>query len=125
VLGLTVSCIGLIIETIADYQKFNFKNDPNNQGKWIQSGIWKYSRHPNYFGELLVWWGLFIITIGYLSGALWLTILCPIYLTILLRFITGVPTLEKIYDQKYKDNEDYQRYKESTSLIFPLPPKIK
>jgi steroid 5-alpha reductase family enzyme len=122
VLGLTVSCIGLIIETIADYQKFSFKNDPNNQGKWIQSGIWKYSRHPNYLGELLVWWGLFIIAIGYLSGALWLTILGAIYLTILLRFITGVPTLEKEYNQKYKDNEDYQRYKESTSLIFPLPP---
>lgn len=123
VLGLIVSCAGLIVETIADYQKYTFKNQPNNRGKWIQSGLWKYSRHPNYFGEMLVWWGLFIVAIGYLTGAMWLTILGPIYLTLLLLFVTGVPTLEKKYDQNYKDNEDYQRYRENTSLIFPLPPK--
>jgi steroid 5-alpha reductase family enzyme len=124
-LGLFVSSIGLIIETTADYQKYVFKNDPNNRGTWIQSGIWKYSRHPNYFGEMLVWWGLFIIGIGYRSEVYRLTILSPIYLTLLLLFVSGVPTLEKKYDQRYKDNEDYQQYKESTSLIVPLPPKTK
>jgi len=120
-----VSGIGLILETIADYQKYTFKNDPTNHGKWIQCGLWKFSRHPNYFGELLVWWGLFIIAFGFLTGALWLTILGPIYLTLLLLFVSGVPTLENKYDQRYKDNGDFQRYKESTSLIIPLPPKNK
>lgn len=125
VIGTLVCGIGLVIETIADYQKYVFKNKPTNRDKWIQSGLWRYSRHPNYFGEMLVWWGLFIIASSYLSGMLWLTILAPIYLTILLLFISGVPTIEKKYDHKYKDNQDYQRYKNSTNLIVPLPPKSK
>ena len=125
VIGILVCGIGVVIETIADYQKYVFKNKPINRDKWIQSGLWRYSRHPNYFGEMLVWWGLFIIASAYLSGLLWLTILAPIYLTMLLLFVSGVPTIEKKYDHQYKDNQDYQHYKNSTSLIVPLPPKTK
>jgi steroid 5-alpha reductase family enzyme len=122
-LGVIIWFIGLTIETIADWQKFLFKNDPDNKGKWIESGTWKYSRHPNYFGEMTLWWGIFIFSIPFQSGVSWLTIAGPIFITYILLFSSGIPTLEKKYDVRYKDNKDYQDYKKRTSLLIPLPTK--
>ncbi len=122
--GLAVWAVGLIIETIADWQKFKFKNNPENKGKWTDIGLWKYSRHPNYFGEILCWIGLFIAVLPYLSGLRYLFIVSPVYITSLLLFVSGIPPLEKRYDQKYGDDRKYQQYKSSTSLLIPWFKKV-
>lgn len=122
-IGFLIWALGLGIETVADAQKFAFKNKPENKDRWIETGVWAWSRHPNYFGEMLVWWGLWLAVIVSLrAGYLW-TIIGPIYITFLLLFVSGVPTLEKKYDERYRKNTDYQAYKKRTSLIIPLPPK--
>lgn len=123
VLGIIIWAFGLLIETVSDWQKFGFKNNPKNKNLWIQSGLWKYSRHPNYFGEMLVWWGIFIFAIPSLQGLSWLTIFGPIFITYILIFVSGIPLLEKRYDTKYTDNKKYQKYKNRTSILIPLTPK--
>lgn len=120
--GFLIWAVGFVLETVADYQKFVFKQQ--NKNMWISSGVWKYSRHPNYLGELFCWWGIFLFVVPYLSGWEYLTIIGPIWITILLLFITGVPTIEKRYDKKYKSNKKYQEYKCSTGLLFPKPSSI-
>jgi steroid 5-alpha reductase family enzyme len=120
-IGAFIAVLGLLIETIADQQKFNFKNE--NPKKWADIGLWKYSRHPNYFGEMLVWWGIFVFVAPYLEGLEYLVLAGPLWITTLLLFITGIPTIESRYDKKYADNSEYQEYKRKTSLLIPLPPK--
>ena len=110
-----------MIETIADHQKFVFKN--KNPKKFIKSGLWKYSRYPNYFGEMLLWWGLFIMITPYLGGISLLTIIGPIFITFILLFVSGIPMLEKSYNQKYGKDKEYQEYKRSTSKLIPWFPK--
>jgi len=119
--GLVISLLGIIIEGIADMQQFNFRNNPANKDHWTDVGLWKYSRHPNYFGEMLMWWGLFVYILPYLSGANLLAIISPLYITGLLMFVSGVPILEKKNDERYKGNAEYKRYKDSTSLVILLP----
>ncbi len=121
ILGLFIYLIGLSVETIADWQKFNFKKKKENRDKWINSGIWKYARHPNYFGEMLVWWGIFITCLNYLEGIEFLTIIGPIFISLMLRFVSGVPTIEKRYEEKFGDNKEYRKYKENTRLLIPFP----
>lgn len=116
-IGFFVWAIGLIIETIADYQKFTFTN--KNKGKWISTGLWKYSRHPNYLGELFVWWGIFLYVFPSLSELGFLTILGPIFITILLLFVSGIPILERKADKKYGKNNEYLSYKKKTGILFP------
>jgi steroid 5-alpha reductase family enzyme len=120
-LGIVVWFFGLVIETIADWQKFTFKNKPKNKNLWISSGLWTYSRHPNYFGEILVWWGIFIFVSPLLSGWFWVTVVGPIFITSLLLFVSGIPPLEKRYQKKYANNKAYQEYRRKTSLLIPLP----
>ncbi len=122
-IGVAMWAVGLLIESVSDWQKFQFKQNSVNADKWIGSGLWKYSRHPNYFGELLCWWGIFMMVVPQLDGWSWITIAGPLTITILLLFISGIPTLEKKYDQKYAHNRDYQRYKQTTSLLIPWPTK--
>ena len=117
-IGLCIGLLGLIIETISDIQKFNFKSKEVNANKWIETGLWKYSRHPNYLGELMFWWGLFISIFNNLNGLEYLTILGPVTITLLIVFVTGIPLLEKNYNERYKDNEEYKRYKSSTNKLF-------
>ena len=88
----------------------------------MDTGLWRYSRHPNYFGELLVWWGVFVFVAGDLSGARWITILGPIAITFLLLRVTGIPTLEASAARKWGDNADYQAYVRRTSRLVPWPP---
>jgi len=121
--GVVIWVLGLLMETISDWQKFTFKNNPQNKNLWIQSGLWKYSRHPNYFGEILCWWGIFIFTLPFIQGSSWLTIIGPIFITLILLFVSGIPPLEKRYDSKYADNKKYQEYKKRTSILIPLPRK--
>lgn len=123
VLGFAMFILGFIIETFADAQKFRFRRSQANRGRWVDVGLWKYSRHPNYFGEILLWWGLFIVVAPALSGLAWLSILGPLSITLLLLFVSGIPLLEKSADKKYGENPGYWKYKESTSLLIPLPVK--
>lgn len=124
VIGAVVTLIGLSIETIADAQKFAFKNNPANKNSWIATGIWKYSRHPNYFGEILVWIGVYLIVLPSLtvSSALF-ALLSPLYITSLLLFVSGIPLLEKSADERWGKDPKYQEYKEVTSVLIPLPNK--
>ena len=122
-IGSFIWTLGILIESFADQQKFEFKNNPKNKDKWIETGIWKYSRHPNYFGEMLCWWGIYTITLPYLRGFEHIVIIGPLFISFLLLFVSGIPTLEKKYDEKYKDDPAYQDYKNRTSLLLPLPKK--
>ena len=118
-IGLGISILGVLLETIADYQKFVFKNKEENRGKWISTGLWKYSRHPNYLGEILMWVGVFIYSVVYINDIAILTVISPIYITYLLVGVSGIPTLEKQYDKKYSNNSEYLKYKENTGKLFP------
>ena len=121
ILGIIIFATGLTVEAIADWQKFQFKLDPQKKNKWTNTGLWHYARHPNYFGEMLCWWGIFIIATPFLSGLSWLTISSPIFITILLRYVSGIPLLEKRYAQKFANNPEYRQYLSSTNLLLPLP----
>jgi steroid 5-alpha reductase family enzyme len=121
-LGAAVWAVGLAIETIADYQKYAFKSREENKGRFIASGLWSWSRHPNYFGEMLCWWGIFIYTVPVLSGWLWLAIAGPLFITFILLFVSGIPPLEKYADERFGNDPNYKDYKSRTSLLVPLPP---
>lgn len=116
-LGVFIWFTGWIFETVADYQLLKFKRRPENKGVVMNKGLWRYSRHPNYFGETLVWWGIFIISLS--SGNWFVSILSPLLITFLLLKVSGVTMLEK----RYEGNDKYAEYKRKTSPFFPLPPK--
>ncbi|UYV78891.1 hypothetical protein LAZ67_17000158 [Cordylochernes scorpioides] len=111
--GMVVFVVGLLCESIADFQKFRFKENPSTKGKWcnseiqfltVVSGLWFYSRHPNYFGEVMVWWGVWLIALNVISRPLdWVTILSPIFTSAIILFLSGVPLLEKAADDRYRD----------------------
>jgi len=112
-LGLVVFGTGFFFETVADYQLSEFKKKPGNQGKIMTTGLWELCRHPNYFGEALVWWGISFYTLNLPMG--WMTLISPIIMTLLLRFVSGVPMLEK----KYSGRPDWEEYKRKTAAFVP------
>jgi steroid 5-alpha reductase family enzyme len=127
-----VSCVGIAlwasgfgIEAASDAQKRAFRDAPGNTGRWIESGLWKYSRHPNYFGESLLWWGLFFVALPSLSGYALIAIADSVAITLLLLFVSGIPPLEKSAEQKYGNNPAYLEYKRRTSVFLLLPPRDK
>ena len=117
IIGGIIWLIGFYFEAISDMQMFNYKKNPANKGKVMKYGLWKFTRHPNYFGEATMWWGIFLIAIP--SGYWYLSLLSPIVITLLIIKVTGVELLEK----KYKDNAEYQEYIRKTSSFIPMPPK--
>jgi steroid 5-alpha reductase family enzyme len=121
-LGFLVWLIGFGIEVIADQQKSRFRADPNNSRNFINTGLWSWSRHPNYFGEILLWIGVTIIAIPVLSGWQWLTLISPLFVVVLLTRVSGVPMLEKSADEKWGGQADYEEYKARTSLLILWPP---
>ncbi len=118
-LGLAVWIIGFYFESVSDKQMAEFKKDPANKGHIIKTGLWKYSRHPNYFGEATMWWGIFLLSLSVPLG--WSGIISPLTITLLLLYVSGVPMLEK----KYKDNPEFQEYAKVTSKFFPWLPQKK
>jgi steroid 5-alpha reductase family enzyme len=121
--GAVIWAIGFAIEVASDAQKYAFRNDPKNKGRWIRSGLWKYSRHPNYFGETLLWWGLFVLALPSLPASALFTLLGPVFITLLLLFVSGVPLLEKSAEEKHGKDPEYQAYKRRTSLFVLMPPR--
>lgn len=113
IFGMIIWVIGFYFETTADYQLSKFKKDPNNKGKLLTTGLHQYTRHPNYFGEATMWWGIYVIGLSVSKG--YLMIISPIVITGLVRFVSGVPLLEKHYENR----EDYQAYAKVTPIFFP------
>lgn len=117
--GWTVFAAGLVIEWVADRQKFAFKSRTDNSGKFMQSGLWSRSRHPNYFGEMLIWWGMGLASSAFFRSFEFLYLAGPLFITIMLRYVSGVPLLEKQADKKWGEQQEYREYRASTPLIIP------
>ena len=118
--GLAIYLLGLIIESFADYQKYTFINNEDNKGMWIDSGLWKYSRHPNYLGEMMVWIGVYIFTLSSLTGRLpFIMLASPLFIILLLIFGSGIPMLEKSANKRWGDNPKYQEYKKRVGVLLP------
>lgn len=122
-IGLIIWLAGFAIEVMADYQKTQFRKNRANQGKFIQSGLWAWSRHPNYFGEIVLWIGVAVIAAPVLSGWQWVTMLSPLFVIVLLMRVSGVPLLEAKADKKWGEDAAYQAYKANTPVLIPRPPK--
>jgi steroid 5-alpha reductase family enzyme len=117
--GLAIWMLGFYFESVGDSQLAKFMKDPLNKGKLMTSGLWKYTRHPNYFGEVTQWWGMWIIALSVPSG--FIAIIGPLTITVLILKISGIPMLEK----RMQLNPDFEAYKRRTSVFFPLPPKTE
>jgi steroid 5-alpha reductase family enzyme len=120
-IGFLVWVFGFAIEVVADAQKSRFRAVPQNKGRFIHTGLWARSRHPNYFGEIVLWIGVAIIALPILRGWQWVTLISPVFVTVLLTRISGVPMLEKRADEKWGGQEDYEAYKERTPVLIPRP----
>eukprot|EP00347_Sterkiella_histriomuscorum_P014065 403362293 len=112
-IGAFVWLFGFVFELVADRQMKQFREDPSNRGKLIKVGLWRYSRHPNYFGEAVLWWGIYLIACSVEYG--WITFFSAGFITFLLRFVSGVPLLE----EKYKNRPDFQVYMKETNIFVP------
>jgi steroid 5-alpha reductase family enzyme len=119
IVGFLVWIFGFAFEVIADAQKSRFNADPTNKGKFIQTGLWSRSRHPNYFGEIVLWIGIAIIAIPVLHGWQWVAMISPLFVTLLLTRVSGVPLLEKKADQKWGGQIEYEAYKKNTPVLIP------
>lgn len=121
-IGAAVWLTGFVIEVVADRQKSAFKSDPDNEGDFIDTGLWSWSQHPNYFGEIVLWLGIAIIAVPLLSGTDWLVMLSPIFVFLLLTGLSGIPMLDAKAKERWGDDPDYQEYRRKTSKLVPLPP---
>ena len=116
-LGLAVWCVGFFFESVGDNQLDRFLKDPENRGKVIDRGLWKYTRHPNYFGESTMWWGIFIIALAAPWG--WVGVIGPLVITGMILFVSGIPMTEKMMEK----TTGWEEYKKRTSAFVPWFPK--
>ncbi len=123
VVGIVIWLTGFGIEAVSDRQKSAFRADPANKGRYITSGLWAWSRHPNYFGEFLLWVGVAILALPVLQGWQYLTLISPVFVYLLLTRISGVPMLEKGADKRWGGEPAYEAYKAATPEFFPRPPR--
>ncbi len=114
IIGIVVFFIGYLFEAIGDYQLKQHINNKENKGKLLTTGLWKYTRHPNYFGDALLWWGLFLIVI--VGAGTWYLFISPLVMTLLLRFVSGVPLLEK----RMMTKPGWEEYAKKTSIFIPF-----
>jgi len=120
--GIIIWSVGILIEIVADRQKSKFRGDPGNEGKFISVGLWAWSRHPNYFGEIVLWTGMAIVAMPVLQGWQWATLISPVFVTFLLTRVSGVPLLEEKADERWGGQDDYENYKRNTPVLIPKPP---
>ena len=123
VVGTLIWIFGFSIEVVADQQKTNFKDDPANKDRFITVGLWSWSRHPNYFGEMVLWIGIAVIAFPVLIGWQLVALISPIFVIFLLTRISGITMLESRGYKKWKDDPAYIDYLERTSVLVPFPPK--
>lgn len=113
-LGFSFFLIGFLFEAIGDSQlKAHIADTDPNKGKFCKRGLWRYTRHPNYFGEALLWWGFFVVSLGVPKG--YVSVFSPIIMTLLLRFVSGVPLLER----KARKHPEWAKYEAETAVFFP------
>jgi steroid 5-alpha reductase family enzyme len=117
VLGMAVWLVGFSFEAVGDAQLARFIKDPVNKGKLMQGGLWAYTRHPNYFGEVTQWWGLWLVALSVPGG--WLGIIGPMMITFLILKVSGVPMLER----KMQEHPEFAAYERRVSMFIPLPPR--
>lgn len=122
-IGMVMWVAGFIIEVIADRQKTAFKKDKVNTGQFINVGLWAWSRHPNYFGEILLWTGIAVLALPVLHGWQYVTLISPVFVFLLLTRVSGVKQLTAKGKQRWGDDPAYQQYMADTSMLVPLPPK--
>jgi len=122
--GMIVWIVGFGIEVVSDRQKSIFKRDPANEGRFITSGLWAWSRHPNYFGEIVLWIGIAIMALPVLSGWRWVTLVSPVFVFVLLTRGSGIPILETRAEKRWGDEEEFQAYTRNTPALILRPPRI-
>ena len=123
--GIVLWIIGLAVESVADAQKYAFKFSPDSTGRFISHGLWAWSRHPNYFGEIVLWFGIAIMSFPVLAGYQYITLISPLFVWFLLTKISGIPMLEVKADKRWGEDEEYLRYKASTPILVPKSPQNK
>ena len=122
--GLAVWVCGFGMEVTADRQKQAFRADPANVGGFISTGLWAWSRHPNYFGEIVLWTGVALVASGNLAGTRWVTfVVSPVFVALLLTRVSGIPLLEQRADERWGLDDDYEAYKKATPVLLPRPPR--
>ena len=121
--GLLIWAAGFLTEAAADLQKSRFRADPANKGTFIHTGLWSWSRHPNYFGEIVLWIGVALVVVPVLQGWQWVALISPVFVALLLTRVSGVPLLEKKADERWGGQDDYEAYKARTSVLIPWPPR--
>jgi steroid 5-alpha reductase family enzyme len=119
VVGIIVWVLGMVIEITADAQKSAFRADPSNKDEFIRTGLWSRSRHPNYFGEIVIWVGVFLTAAPVLAGWQWVALISPLFVILLLTRVSGIPLLEARAEKKWGDRADYLAYRDSTPALIP------
>lgn len=122
-LGVALWIAGMLIEVAADNQKTQFRKDPANRDRFITSGIWAWSRHPNYFGEITLWLGLALVALPVLSGWQLATMISPVFVYVLLTRISGIPLLERLAEKKWGNDPEFRAYTDSTPALMLRRPK--
>lgn len=123
VIGMCIWVAGFSIESVADLQKSRFLAQPENRGEFIRDGLWAWSRHPNYFGEITLWTGIAIAAAPALQGWQLVTLVSPVFVALLITKVSGLPLLERKADQTWGDRPEYQAYKAATPVLVPRPPR--
>ena len=123
IVGIVVWLIGFTIEVVADNQKSTFKKDSSNSGRFITTGLWAWSRHPNYFGEITLWVGMALLAVPILSGWRWVLLISPVFVWVLLTRISGLPMLERRAEERWGEEQAYVEYTQNTPVLLPRPPR--
>ena len=122
-IGVLMWLTGFLIESVADAQKRAFKRDPQNKDRFITTGLWAWCQQPNYFGEILLWFGVMVMALPILQGWQWACVISPFFVMFLLTKVSGIPMLREKADKKWGEDSDYHNYVANTPVLIPMPPK--